>query len=104
MTITSRHTATATPSSDAQHSSSSSILSYRHLSYAVKTGSGTSKKLIDDISVDARAGELLAIMGPSGAGKSTLLDVMAFRKDMMEGGSAHLNGVPLTRLMMLMRC
>ncbi|KAF9043399.1 P-loop containing nucleoside triphosphate hydrolase protein [Panaeolus papilionaceus] len=103
MTISSRtaHTATtASTSSEPQKAPSTSTLSYRHLSYSVRTTSGENKMLIDDISVDVRAGELLAIMGPSGAGKSTLLDVMAFRKDMKEGGSAYLNGVALTRASM----
>ncbi|KAH9475695.1 ABC transporter G family member 11 [Psilocybe cubensis] len=74
--------------------SPSSVLSFQHLSFSVKTKSG-SKYLIEDVSVNIRAGELLALMGPSGAGKSTLLDVMAFRKTMMEGGSIYLNGQPL---------
>ncbi|KAF6752143.1 P-loop containing nucleoside triphosphate hydrolase protein [Ephemerocybe angulata] len=73
-----------------------SVLSYEHLSYSVPSASnGGSKLLIDDISLDVRAGELLAIMGPSGAGKSTLLDLMAFRKEALPGGKATLNGKPL---------
>jgi len=68
-----------------------SVLSYKNLSYSVKTKAGQ-KQLIDDVSVDIRAGELLAVMGPSGAGKSTLLDLMSFRKTPMEGGSVRLNG------------
>ncbi|KAF4610157.1 hypothetical protein D9613_010239 [Agrocybe pediades] len=93
-------TAASSSSSDsltgAGKAGSGSVLSFRHLGYAVKTkGDEGSKRLIDDISVDIKAGELLAIMGPSGAGKSTLLDVMSFRKPMMEGGSAHLNGEPI---------
>ncbi|KAF9523157.1 P-loop containing nucleoside triphosphate hydrolase protein [Crepidotus variabilis] len=68
-----------------------SILSYEHLGYEVKTSEGR-KALIDDVSVDICAGELLAIMGPSGAGKSTLLDLMSFRKPMKHDGSVHLNG------------
>ncbi|KAF8178722.1 P-loop containing nucleoside triphosphate hydrolase protein [Pholiota molesta] len=60
-----------------------SVLSFEHLSYA--------KLLLDDVSVDIRAGELLAVMGPSGAGKSTLLDVMSSRKRATEGGTVHLN-------------
>ncbi|KAH9476836.1 ABC transporter G family member 11 [Psilocybe cubensis] len=76
-----------------------SVLSFEHLSYSVKSRKGT-KLLVDDVSVQIRAGELLALMGPSGAGKSTLLDVMAYRKTMMEGGSIHLNGQAVSPGMM----
>ncbi|EAU87223.1 hypothetical protein CC1G_10502 [Coprinopsis cinerea okayama7 len=78
------------------HTSSGSTLSYQHLSFSVSTKKG-SKVLLDDVSVDIKAGELLAIMGPSGAGKSTLLDLMAFRKQPAEGGRASLNGKQLDR-------
>ncbi|TFK32547.1 P-loop containing nucleoside triphosphate hydrolase protein [Crucibulum laeve] len=78
-----------------KNASSGSVLSYNHLTYEVKSKKGTTKKLVDDVSVNIRAGELLAIMGPSGAGKSTLLDLMAFRKTMSEGGSTSLNSKPI---------
>ncbi|PPQ75685.1 hypothetical protein CVT26_001519 [Gymnopilus dilepis] len=81
-------------SGDAGNALKGSVLSFKHLSYTVKTANGP-KRLVDDISVDIRAGELLAIMGPSGAGKSTLLDLMSLRKTSAEGGSVHLNGRPL---------
>ncbi|CAA7263567.1 unnamed protein product [Cyclocybe aegerita] len=70
---------------------SSSVLSFSHLGYSVKTKEG-SKLLVDEVSVDVRPGELLAIMGPSGSGKSTLLDLMSFRKTSIAGGLAVLNG------------
>ena len=45
-----------------------SILSVRKLSYSY----GRSR-VLDDLSLDVRAGEFLSIVGPNGAGKSTLL-------------------------------
>lgn len=43
-------------------SPTNSVLSFAHLSYQVTTPSGVVKKLVDDVSVDIKAGELLAIM------------------------------------------
>jgi ABC-type glutathione transport system ATPase component len=42
--------------------SSGSILRFSHLSYQVKTKGGVAKVLVDDVSVEIKAGELLAIM------------------------------------------
>ncbi|KAL7410066.1 P-loop containing nucleoside triphosphate hydrolase protein [Mrakia frigida] len=72
-----------------------SSVSFSHISYTIKTKTGE-KKLINDVSVKVKAGELLAIMGPSGAGKSTLLDLMSTRKTFASGGSMSLNGSPLS--------
>lgn len=58
------------------------------------------RHLLDDVSVSARAGELLAVLGPNGAGKSTLLKVMAgeFAPDAGEvalGGRRLANWLPV---------
>lgn len=52
------------------------------------------RNLLDDVSLSARAGEVLAILGPNGAGKSTLLKVMA-GEFAPEAGEVALCGRPL---------
>ena len=52
------------------------------------------RSIIDDISFDVSAGELVAVMGKNGAGKSTLLDVIAgLRRP--STGAVELDGRPL---------
>lgn len=58
---------------------------------SVRAGSAT---LVDDVSVAARPGDLVAIIGPNGAGKSTLLRVLAGDIDPAAGGVA-IDGRPL---------
>lgn len=81
------------------------MLSFRNLKYSVKVGrnwkklAGTvtrDKVLLNDISGDAKDGEIMAVLGPSGSGKSTLLDALANR--ISEGslkGEVTLNGEKL---------
>lgn len=51
-----------------------------------------SKKLLNGISFQAKAGELLVIAGPNGAGKSTLLRALT-EKTTLNSGSVLMNGV-----------
>jgi putative ABC transport system ATP-binding protein len=51
-----------------------------------------SLKLVDDISVDVRSGEVLAIVGPSGSGKSSLLRLLN-RLDEPTSGTVFLQDV-----------
>ncbi len=45
-----------------------------------------SKKLLDDVSMEMRGGEILAVLGPNGAGKSTLRKVLC--GDLIANGGA----------------
>ncbi|KAI3914789.1 hypothetical protein MKW98_002025 [Papaver atlanticum] len=90
---------------------SPSVLAFNNLTYSVNTsevtlssmfrrknttGMSTSsgeKLLLNDISGEAREGEILAILGPSGSGKTTLIDALASRisKKSLKG-SVTMNG------------
>ena len=62
------------------------ILETVHLSRAVG-----GHLLVDDVSIQVRAGEVLAIVGPSGAGKSSFLRLLN-RLDEPTGGTVLLEG------------
>lgn len=57
---------------------------------------GNTKTLLNDISGEAREGEIMAVLGASGSGKSTLIDALANRiaRSSLKG-SVALNGEPL---------
>lgn len=52
------------------------------------------REVLDDVTFQARPGELTALVGPSGAGKSTILSLAARFYD-PTGGTIMLDGVPL---------
>ncbi|KAI6698160.1 hypothetical protein NL676_018279 [Syzygium grande] len=56
-------------------------------------GRASTKVLLNDISAEAREGEIMAVLGMSGSGKSTLIDALADRisKESL-GGAITLNG------------
>ncbi|MGH8526962.1 MAG: Fe-S cluster assembly ATPase SufC [Gammaproteobacteria bacterium] len=57
------------------------------------------RKLLDDLDLIVREGEVAALMGPNGSGKSTLSYVIAGRKDYtIETGEVLLNGESILNL------
>jgi len=62
------------------------VLQTEHLSRIV-----SATRLVDDVSISVRAGELLAVIGPSGAGKSSFLRPLN-RLDEPTGGTVYRAG------------
>jgi subfamily B ATP-binding cassette protein MsbA len=58
---------------------------------------GTTQPALAGVSLDVRAGELVALVGPSGAGKTTLIGLVA-RFMEPTSGSIELDGVPIVEL------
>lgn len=52
------------------------------------------RRVLDSVSLDVRAGEVLALVGPNGAGKSTLLAALS-GDTAVAGGHVELDGRPL---------
>ena len=52
---------------------------------------------MDDVNIEVKDGEFVAIMGPSGCGKSTLLNILGLL-DNPTGGKYYLNGKDVSKL------
>ena len=72
------------------------MISIKHLCMQLTAG-GRSVRILDDISLEIAAKEMVAIVGPSGSGKSTLLGLMA-GLDRPTAGSIELAGTDITVL------
>ena len=67
-----------------------SSLVLTHISKGFKAG-----KVLEDVSLDVNAGEIVAIVGPSGTGKTVLLRIIAGLQE-PDGGSVTIDGVDMT--------
>lgn len=74
----------------------SPIVEIRHLFKSYKRGSQI-LQVLNDISLDIKEGEFLALMGPSGSGKTTLLNLIA-GIDKADSGTIKVGGVDITAL------
>ena len=81
------------------------ILTWHNLDYIIKQKKGKEKTLLNGISGEVKAGQMVAILGSSGAGKSTLLNVLSGRIN--EGiikGQILVNGKPRSPKMWMKQC
>lgn len=68
-------------------------VSFRHVKFGYKEDA----PLIDDLSIDVRRGQTVAIVGPTGAGKTTLVNLL-MRFYELNGGQITIDGVDITRM------
>jgi putative ABC transport system ATP-binding protein len=72
------------------------MITVRDLVMRLPSG-GASLTILDGVSLEVAAGEVVAVTGPSGSGKSTLLGLLA-GLDTPSAGSITVDGVEVTRL------
>ncbi len=66
---------------------------FRH----VKFGYSKDKMLMEDMNIDVKAGQMIAIVGPTGAGKTTLVNLL-MRFYEVNSGKILIDGVDITKL------
>jgi len=72
------------------------MIGISHLSMRLIAG-GRPVTILDDVTAEIPAKQMVAIVGPSGSGKSTLLGLIA-GLDRPSSGSIHLDGTEITRM------
>jgi len=65
----------------------SKSIAFQDVSFSYQT-EDTTRKVLHDVSLEVRAGEILAVVGSSGAGKSTLVSLLPRFFDVTSGGIA----------------
>ena len=76
-----------------EHSEADLLYECRSVSVTFSHAAGA-RKILQDISLDVRRGEVFTIVGPSGTGKTTLIRVLGGLVPCTTG-SVHINGRPL---------
>lgn len=67
------------------------MLQIKHVKKQYQTGS-LIQKVLDDVSLNLRDNEFVAILGPSGSGKTTLLNIIG-GLDRYDSGGLIINGI-----------
>ena len=73
------------------------LCSLRHVDKEFPQGKGQVLRVLQDISLDVRPNEVVALLGPSGCGKSTILRILAGLSPPTKGEVLY-RGKPLTGL------
>lgn len=73
------------------------LISLQHITKTFQSGESDFHAL-DDVTVEIKQGEFVAVMGPSGSGKSTLMNIIGLL-DRPTKGSYTLNGQPVSLTM-----
>lgn len=66
---------------------------FDHVSFSYAPG----KKILDDVSLDAKSGQTIALVGPTGAGKTTILNLLT-RFYELDSGAIRVDGVDIREL------
>ena len=81
---------------EATAESDNNVVSIRPSDYST-TGKTETRKILDDVSFDIKAGQTLGIMGSTGSGKTTIINLLKRMYD-VTGGSIKLDGIDIRDL------
>ena len=76
--------------------SDNNVVSIRPSDYST-TGKSETRKILDDVSFDIKAGQTLGIMGSTGSGKTTIINLLKRMYDVTDG-SIKLDGIDIREL------